>query len=122
MDKQVGGVLYTADFVNCKNIHLLLMEHWFETALRQAGANIVPETWVTHTFSNGAISTTAILQESHSALHTWPEGRFVTFELFTCGESVDALAAISYLADRLDCSKYDTNRHPRFPENARISR
>lgn len=122
MDKQIGGVLYTADFSDCKNLHTLTIGHWFETALIKAGANIVPKTWVEHTFPNGAVSMTAILQESHAAIHTWPEGNFVTFELFTCGETVNALAAINYLADRLECIKYGTNRHSRFPENATITR
>lgn len=122
MDKQVGGVLYTADFAGCKDFTGLEIRQWFYAALLEAGAHVIAETWMDHEFSNGAISTTVILQESHSAMHTWPEGNFVTFELFTCGETVNALTAINYLADKLKCTKYDTNRHSRFPENANIPR
>lgn len=122
MDKQVGGVLYTADFAGCELISSFHVGLIFEYALQRANASMIPGSFTDHVFENDGYSASVLLKESHSAIHTWPEGKFVTFELFTCGETVNALAAINYLAEQLECSKFTTNRHPRFPENANIPR
>lgn len=121
MDKQIGGVLYTADFANCDNREIARADEYFMSALKVAYANVIPGTDVFHRFPNGALSGSVLLQESHAAIHTWPEGNFVTFEFFTCGDS-NVGEAIRYLADKLKCIKYNTNRHSRFPENAHIPR
>lgn len=116
----IGGVLYTADFYDCKisdpeYIHIL-----FHTALQNANATMINGSGARHTFENGGMSSTVLLKESHAAIHTWPETNFVTFELFTCGETVNALTAINYLAEKLECSDYTTNRHSRFSRNATV--
>lgn len=112
-----GGVLYTADYSGCEEMDVIEI---FVEALKRAGANVIPNTLCIHRFPNDAFSIITILQESHAALHTWPETGFVTFELFTCGETVNVLTAINYLAEHLKCSDYDTNRHSRFPKNAAV--
>lgn len=122
MDKQIGGVLYTADFSDCKVVDASLVWGLFHGALSEANAKQIVDSSTYHVFDNGGMSATVILQESHAAIHTWPEGNFVTFELFTCGEAVNPLTAINYLAERLKCTKYGTNRHARFPGNATIPR
>lgn len=123
VDKQVGGIIYMADFARCKRLKKNpYVGEYFLNALKLAKTKVVAGTVMTHIFPNKGMSATAILKESHAAIHTWPEGGFVTFELFSCGESVDVEAAINYLADVLDCSKYDTNRLSRFPANAHITR
>lgn len=116
----IGGVLYTADFAGCETMHPTHISLIFEYALQRANASMIPGSFTDHVFENGGYSASVLLMESHSAIHSWPEGKFVTFELFTCGETVNALAAINYLAEQLECNKYTTNRHSRVPENATI--
>jgi len=116
----VGGVLYTADYYGCTPMDSQDLGHLFIEALKKAGAHVVFGTDIFHRFPNGATSGTTILKESHAAIHTWPEENFVTFELFTCGESVNALTAINFLAEHLKCSDYTTNRHSRFSKNATV--
>lgn len=116
----VGGVLYTADYYGCTPMDSQDLGYLFIEALKKAGAHVVKGTDVFHRFPNQAISGVTILQESHAAIHTWPEENFVTFELFTCGESVNALTAINFLAEKLKCINYDTNRHARFSKNAAV--
>lgn len=120
MDNQIGGVLYTADYADCGIIDATTVHGIFYDALFLAKATTIEKTGAFHVFDNGGMSASVLLRESHAAIHTWPEGNFVTFELFTCGETVNALTAINYLAEQLKCIKYDTNRHSRFPANARI--
>ncbi|MEA5559075.1 adenosylmethionine decarboxylase, partial [Nodularia spumigena] len=37
-----------------------------------------------HLFSPSGLTIVYILSESHLAIHTWPEDRFIAFEVFTC--------------------------------------
>lgn len=118
----IGGVLYTADFYGCKVIDSRLVYKAFIEALKEAKANVIYGSDRYHVFPNDGLSATVLLQESHSAIHTWPEEGFVTFELFTCGETVNTLTAINALSRWLECSDYTTNRHSRFSKDEIIPR
>lgn len=115
----MSGILYTADFSMCKpeELHYNRIAVYFMNALETAKATPINGSGAKHIFPNGGMSATVLLRESHAAIHTWPETRFVTFELFCCGETVSALSAIHYLADILQCEDFKTNRYERFPKN-----
>lgn len=57
-----------------------------ESAAR-AGATIINS--VFHHFSPFGVSGVVVIQESHLAIHTWPEYRYAAVDLFTCGDSVN---------------------------------
>ena len=67
-------------------------------AARAAKATIVDV--VFHNFNPNGISGVIVIQESHLAIHTWPEYRFASIDIFTCGSSVDPWKAYDYLAKR----------------------
>jgi spermidine synthase len=54
---------------------------------REAGATIISS--VFHHFSPFGVSGVVVIQESHLAIHTWPEYRYAAVDLFTCGDSVN---------------------------------
>jgi len=58
-----------------------------QNAAQQAGATIINLTF--HHFSPYGVSGVVVIQESHLAIHTWPEWGFASIDLFTCGESTD---------------------------------
>jgi len=64
-------------------------------AASEAGATIISS--VFHHFSPFGVSGVVVIQESHLAIHTWPEYRYAAVDLFTCGDTVNPW--ISY--DRL---------------------
>ena len=37
-----------------------------------------------HTFDGGGFTGTVVLAESHLAIHTWPENRFVSIDVYVC--------------------------------------
>ena len=45
-----------------------------------------------HQFKPYGVTVMALLAESHAALHTWPEHRSWTFEIFTCGACLPGAA------------------------------
>ncbi len=56
-------------------------------AAEQSGATIISS--VFHHFSPFGVSGVIVIQESHLAIHTWPEYRYAAVDLFTCGDSVN---------------------------------
>ncbi|MFA0964315.1 polyamine aminopropyltransferase [Roseivirga sp. BDSF3-8] len=56
-------------------------------AAETAGATIINSTF--HHFSPYGVSGVVVIQESHLAIHTWPEYGYASVDLFTCGDSVD---------------------------------
>lgn len=59
----------------------------------------------THRFSPHGLSTVLVLAESHLALHTWPEHNFLSFDLFTCGDSLPTEKLVSLLKERLQAER-----------------
>lgn len=64
-------------------------------AARRAGATVIQSTF--HHFSPFGVSGVVVIQESHLAIHTWPEYGYAAVDLFTCGGSVDPWVSFDYL-------------------------
>ncbi|NEP15517.1 MAG: polyamine aminopropyltransferase [Leptolyngbya sp. SIO4C1] len=64
-----------------------LIESSMVDAAKEAGATIISS--IFHHFSPFGVSGVVVIQESHLAIHTWPEYRYAAVDLFTCGDSVN---------------------------------
>lgn len=64
-------------------------------AAQKAGATVIQSTF--HHFSPFGVSGVVVIQESHLAIHTWPEYQYAAVDLFTCGESVDSWISFDLL-------------------------
>lgn len=67
-------------------------------AAKHAKATIVDV--VFHNFNPNGISGVIVIQESHLAIHTWPEYNFASVDIYTCGSSVNPWKAYNYLHKR----------------------
>lgn len=56
-------------------------------AAKDAGATVLNSTF--HHFAPVGTSGVVVIQESHLAIHTWPEFQYAAVDLFTCGTSID---------------------------------
>jgi len=78
------------DFYDC-DPHLLndvvYIEKSMEEAARASNATLINSTF--HHFSPYGVSGVIVIQESHLAIHTWPEYGFASVDLFTCGNLLD---------------------------------
>ena len=54
-----------------------------------------------HQFDPGGVTGTVLLAESHLAIHTWPEERFATIDVFVCNFQHDNTAKATLLLDLL---------------------
>ena len=64
-------------------------------AARKAGATVIQSSF--HHFSPFGVSGVVVIQESHLAIHTWPEYQYAAVDLFTCGETVDPWVSFDHL-------------------------
>ncbi len=80
----------------------LLVEEKMVEAAERAGATVINSTF--HHFSPYGVSGVVVIEESHLAIHTWPEYGFASVDLFTCGEQVNPWAANEYLQGAFESS------------------
>jgi spermidine synthase len=71
-------------------------------AAETAGATVINSTF--HHFSPYGVSGVVVIQESHLAIHTWPEYGYAAVDLFTCGDSVDPWVSYKYLEEAFKAS------------------
>ena len=68
-------------------------------AARAAKAHIVDVGF--HTFNPHGISGVVVVEESHLAIHTWPEHGFASVYIYTCGSSVNPWQAYQFIYKHL---------------------
>lgn len=71
------------------------VEQIMVAAAKKAKATIVNTSF--HQFAPQGVSGVVVIQESHLAIHTWPEHGFAAVDLFTCGQTIQSLQAYQYL-------------------------
>ncbi|MEJ6492271.1 MAG: polyamine aminopropyltransferase [Flavobacteriales bacterium] len=72
-------------------------------AARAAGATVINSTF--HHFSPYGVSGVVVIEESHLAIHTWPEYGYAAVDLFTCGE-MDAWISFDMLKEAFKSKSY----------------
>ncbi|MHB2153485.1 polyamine aminopropyltransferase [Calditrichota bacterium GD2] len=95
------------EFVGCDpNVlnEVTTIEQGMLAAADRANATIINSTF--HYFSPYGVSGVVVIQESHLAVHTWPEYRYAAVDLFTCGDDVDPWKAFDYLKDVFKAQNY----------------
>lgn len=93
------------EFLNCKADVLndvAAIENAMVEAAQIAGATVINSTF--HHFSPYGVSGVVVIQESHLAIHTWPEYRYAAVDLFTCGDTVDPWVSFEHLKKAFDAS------------------
>lgn len=102
-----------AEFYDCETGALndpAQIERLMNEAARLSGATVVQS--VFHTFSPHGVSGVVVVEESHLAVHTWPEHNYAAVDYFSCGD-VDCDAAVRYLAEHLAPGRVETKEVPR---------
>ena len=94
------------EFMNCEP-HIMndvaAIERDMVGAAQKAGATVINSTF--HHFSPYGVSGVVVIQESHLAIHTWPEYGYAAVDLFTCGE-MDAWISFDFLKKCFGAKSY----------------
>ena len=80
------------------------IENGMVSAAETAGATVINSTF--HHFSPYGVSGVVVIQESHLAIHTWPEFQYAAVDLFTCGDEVNPWKSFDYLKKVFQASNY----------------
>ena len=94
------------EFMNC-DPHIMndvsAIERDMVAAAQKAGATVINSTF--HHFSPYGVSGVVVIQESHLAIHTWPEYGYAAVDLFTCGE-MNAWISFDHLKECFGAKSY----------------
>jgi S-adenosylmethionine decarboxylase proenzyme len=96
-----------AEYFECECTYLDSEQAIREVMLEAAsasGATIVGN--IFHHFSPQGVTGVVVIAESHLAIHTWPEYRYASVDLFTCGSHLDPWVGFEYLKQRLQSRKW----------------
>jgi len=96
-----------AEYLECECTYLDSEQAIREVMLEAAsasGATIVGN--IFHHFSPQGVTGVVVIAESHLAIHTWPEYRYASVDLFTCGSHLDPWVGFEYLKERLQSRKW----------------
>ncbi len=59
-----------------------------------------------HRFEPHGVSALCILAESHISIHTWPESRSATIDIYTCGTTAKPIAAAEHILSVLKPARH----------------
>jgi spermidine synthase len=98
------GKQFIAEFINC-SVDILndqqTIERILSKGIEKCGLNLVSIN--SHSFNPIGVTSIAIISESHIAIHTYPEARHASLDIFTCSdESQLSLDLLHFLKDELD--------------------
>jgi S-adenosylmethionine decarboxylase len=98
----VGRHVY-GNLKGCRNVEALRNPSVLEDLLRKAGAEGNMTILDVKSWKIGeGVSAVAIVLESHITIHTWPEYRFATVDVYSCGAHTDPRRAFDYIVRALD--------------------
>ena len=109
MDKKIVGKHYYGSMYNPKEERIfydlnfskeLVME-----LVKASNAKLVEiKAWKIEG-EKGGISVIALVEESHIAIHSWKEYKYLTFDIYTCGEHTNPQKAVELLKEKLKPEK-----------------
>tara|TARA_R110000824_G_scaffold54043_2_gene149197 strand:+ start:8413 stop:8784 length:372 start_codon:yes stop_codon:yes gene_type:complete len=80
-------------------------------SLGHSGMTVISE--IRHDFNPQGMTAVWILGESHCAVHSYPEHRFLAVDVFTCGDSGSPTEMVSALLHGLPVSRSLVDSHQR---------
>lgn len=84
---------------------LSLMRRTMTKAAVSCGATVVKTAF--QRFPVQGLSGVVVLAESHISVHTHPEHNYASFDIFTCGTTIDPNVACDFIVDSLGVSRYN---------------
>lgn len=86
------------EYYNCSSEVLndvTTVENSMVEAAQSADATVINSSF--HHFSPYGVSGVVVIQESHLAIHTWPEYGYAAVDLFTCGDEINPWICFDFL-------------------------
>lgn len=104
----VLGFQTTIDFYGC-NTEKINSTDFIEDVLKKAAKkmNLTVVKSTIHSFYPIGVSGVIVIQESHLAIHTWPEYNYVALDFFTCNKAYELTDGINWLKEMFEAKKME---------------
>ena len=104
----VLGFQTIIDFYGC-NTEKINSTDFIEDVLKKAAKkmNLTVVKSTIHSFSPIGVSGVIVIQESHLAIHTWPEYNYVALDFFTCNKAYELTDGINWLKEMFEAKKME---------------
>ncbi len=100
--KHVAGDLYECNDAKLSDVAFLL--HVVKDAAREGNMTLLDiKTWKIGL----GVSIVGIVLESHISIHTWPEYRFATVDVYSCGAHTNPERAFEFIVRALEARKVE---------------
>ena len=76
-----------------------------ERGAMESGATIIGS--VFNKFVPCGVTGIVAISESHISIHTWPEFRYASLDIYTCG-NINPFISLDYIREKLECKKTKT--------------
>jgi len=98
-----AGTQHVAEFFNCSKDILNSVDE-IENILRESieTSNIELISLSSHRYDPIGVTAIAIVSESHVAIHTYPESRHASIDIYTCSRGPASARILDYLKDKLE--------------------
>ncbi|WP_346881905.1 adenosylmethionine decarboxylase [uncultured Algibacter sp.] len=99
----------TVDFYGCKSDKISSCK-FIEATLLQAAKllNLTVVNTTIHSFSPIGVSGVIVIEESHIAIHTWPEHHYIAIDFFTCNTSYNLESGLKWLKAQFKAERFST--------------
>lgn len=104
LGRHIIAELYNCDVEKINDVSFV--ESAMLGAAQTAGATVINSTF--HHFSPFGVSGVIVIQESHFSIHCWPEYRYASIDIYTCGDTVNPWMAYEHLKSNLGASHGST--------------
>ncbi len=102
------GYQKTIDFYGCDPEKINARDFIEHALLKAAGMmKLTVINTTIHEFSPIGISGVIVIQESHIAIHTWPEHSYVALDIFTCNQTYALEAGILWLKEAFGATHFE---------------
>ncbi len=103
-----SGVHFLVDFYECDAAvldNLKIVEAALCAASNAIGSKIVARAF--HRYTPQGVTGVLVIEESHLAIHTWPETGYAAMDIFTCGD-LDPRPALEIVETQLKAKRSET--------------
>ena len=109
LEKDIGTQvildLYECDKAKIDNLPYI--EYHMTKATKDSGGTIVTKKF--HKFSPWGVSGVVVIQESHLAIHTWPEFNYAAIDIFSCSPKLELDLVCHLLIKAFESKDYKIN-------------
>lgn len=106
--KESLGQQVTIDYYDC-DPSVINTSNSIKAILEKAAKimNLTIVNTTIHEFSPIGVSGVIVIKESHIAIHTWPEHKYVALDFFTCNHTCDLKEGILWIKEQLKAKRIE---------------